>query len=49
MSGRYEIEKIVLHFGRYHKYAIGAKLRDKCRDILEKIVEANNAKEKMAQ
>ncbi len=40
-------EKIVLHFGRYHKYTIGAKLRDKSWDILEKIVEANNARERL--
>ena len=39
------IEKIVRHFSRYHKYALGTDLRDKSRKILEKIIEANNARD----
>jgi len=37
------IEKIVRHFSRYHKYSIGAELRDNSRRILEHIIEANNS------
>jgi len=37
------MEKIVRNFSRYHKYALGADLRNKSREILEKIVKANNA------
>ncbi len=37
------IEKIVHNFSRYHKYTLGADLRNKSREILEKIVKANNA------
>ena len=40
------IEKIVHNFSRYHKYTLGTDLRNKSRQILDKIVEANNAREK---
>jgi hypothetical protein len=40
------IEKIVQNFGRYHKYTLGTDLRNKCRLILEKIVETNNDENK---
>lgn len=36
------IEKIVCRFSRYHKYALGTELRDKSREILERIIAANN-------
>ena len=39
------IEKIVRHFSRYHKYTLGTDLRNKSRGILEKIIEANNARD----
>jgi hypothetical protein len=39
------IEKIVRHFSRYHKYTLGTDLRNKSRKILEKIIEANNARD----
>ncbi len=37
------IEKIVRHFGRYHKYSLGTELREKSRRIFERIIEANNS------
>jgi len=36
------IEKIVRNFSRYHKYTLGTELRNKSRNIVEKIIEANN-------
>jgi len=39
------IEKIVRNFSRYHKYTLGTDLRNKSRGILEKIIEANNARD----
>lgn len=40
------LEKIVRNFSRYHKYTLGTDLRNKSRMILEKIIEANNARER---
>jgi len=37
------MEKIVRHFSRYHKYSLGAELRENSRRILERIIEANNS------
>ena len=42
------IEKIVRNFSRYHKYTLGTDLRNKSRGILEKIIEANNARDDRA-
>ena len=42
------IEKIVRNFSRYHKYTLGTDLRNKSRGILEKIIQANNAREDRA-
>ncbi len=42
------IEKIVRNFSRYHKYTLGTDLRSKSRGILEKIIEANNARDDRA-
>ena len=39
-------ENIVRHFSRYHKYQIGAELRQQTRAILRHIIRANNAAEK---
>ena len=40
------MEKIVRNFSRYHKYTLGTDLRDKSRSVLEKIVKANNARDR---
>jgi len=40
------IEKIVRNFSRYHKYTLGTELRTKTWNIVEKIIEANNAKDR---
>ena len=39
-------EKIVRNFSRYHKYTVGAELRDLSREILKLIVKANSMKNK---
>ncbi len=41
------IERIVRNFSRYHKYTLDADLRNKSREILEKIVKANSTKERL--
>ena len=38
------LEKIVKNFSRYHKYTLGTELRDGSRRILQRIIEANEAK-----
>ncbi len=39
------LEKIVRNFSRYHKYTLGTDLRNKSRQILDRVVVANNARE----
>jgi hypothetical protein len=39
-------EKIVRNFSRYHKYTLGTELREKSREILQLIRQANNTAEK---
>jgi hypothetical protein len=36
------VEDTVKNFSRFHKYAIGARLRDACWEIVTTIVKANN-------
>ena len=40
-------EKIVLNFSRYHKYSIGADLRDGARGVLKLVVRANSHRDKI--
>ena len=40
------IEKLVRHFSRYHKYTLGTELRDGSRRILERIIEANDSRDR---
>lgn len=40
------IEQIVRHFSRYHKYALGTKLREGSQDILKRIIEANTSRDR---
>lgn len=40
------IEKIVHNFSRYHKYTLGAELREGSRRILERIIEANQSRDR---
>lgn len=42
-------EKIVRSFSRYHKYTLGTELREKSREILQLIRQANNAAEMEGQ
>ena len=42
-------EKIVAGFTRYHKYTLGAELRNKNREIVALIVRANAARDKQAE
>lgn len=39
-------EKIVRNFSRYHKYTLGAELRQKIREVLQLIRQANSAPDK---
>ena len=39
-------EKIVAGFSRYHKYTLGAELRNASRGIVSLIIQANNAPDK---
>jgi len=41
------IEKIVLNSSRYHKYSIGADLRNYTREILKLVVRANSRRDKI--
>jgi hypothetical protein len=40
-------EKVVAGFSRYHKYTLGTELRNKSREIVNLIVRANSAKDKL--
>ena len=42
------IEKIVRNFSRYHKYTLGAELRDKSRGVLDMFRQANDETEHRA-
>ena len=39
-------EQIVRNFSRYHKYTLGSELREKSREILQLIRQANNTLDK---
>jgi hypothetical protein len=40
------IEKIVRNFSRYHKYSLGTELRECSRLVLDRIIEANNSRDR---
>ena len=40
------IERQVKNFSRYHKYTLGTELRDGSRRILQRIIEANESRER---
>ncbi|MBI5756274.1 MAG: four helix bundle protein, partial [Nitrospirae bacterium] len=42
-------EKVVAGFSRYHKYTLGADLRNKSREIISLIVKANSSQEKLSR
>ena len=42
------VEKIVRNFSRYHKYSLGTELRERSRRVLERIMEANQSRERAA-
>jgi four helix bundle protein len=39
-------EQVVRNFSRYHKYSLGADLRDGAREVLKLIVRANSRRDK---
>jgi hypothetical protein len=41
-------EQVVRHFSRYHKYSLGADLRDASRRVLRLVVRANAQRDKRA-
>ena len=40
------LETIVRNFSRYHKYTLGTELRNGSRQVLERIIEANNSRQR---
>lgn len=42
------LESTVRNFSRYHKYAIGAELREQSRKILRLIIDANSTRDRQA-
>jgi hypothetical protein len=40
------LEKLVRQFSRYHKYTLGTELRDGSRRILERIIKANDSRDR---
>ena len=40
------MEKVVRNFSRYHKYTLGAELRDCSMGILKRIIMANNSRDR---
>ena len=40
------MERIVKNFSRYHKYTLGTELRDGSRRVLQRIMEANEARDR---
>jgi hypothetical protein len=42
------VEKIVRNFSRYHKYSLGTELRERSRRVLERIMAANQSRERTA-
>ena len=51
-KGSYDLclyfEQLVHNFSRYHKYSLGADLRDGARRVLKLIVRANSRRDKVA-
>ena len=41
------LENLVRHFDRYHKYSLGAELRERSRQVLAHIIAANNRAERI--
>ncbi len=42
-------EKLVASFSRYHKYTLGTELRNGSRRVVERVVRANGAKERLPE
>ena len=42
------MEKVVAGFSRYHKYTLGADLRNKSKEIVNLIVKANSSQNKLS-
>ncbi|HMW57863.1 MAG: four helix bundle protein [Candidatus Accumulibacter sp.] len=42
-------EKLVVGFSRYHKYTLGSELRNGSRRVLEQVVRANGARERLPE
>ncbi len=42
------IEKMVKNFTRYHKYTLGAELRNVSREVIKLVIRANSEKDKLS-
>ena len=43
------VEKLVRGFTRYHKYSLGSELRERSREILARIIDANHSRDRAAR
>ena len=43
------VEKLVRGFSRYHKYSLGTELRERSREILARIIDANHSRDRAAR
>jgi len=42
-------EKVVAGFSRYHKYTLGTELRNASRAVVEQVIRANSARERLPE
>jgi len=43
------VEKLVRGFSRYHKYSLGSELRERSRELLARIIDANHSRDRAAR
>jgi hypothetical protein len=49
LSVAVDFEKRVAGFSRYHKYTLGTELRNGSRKVVEQVIRANNARERLPE
>jgi len=42
-------EQVVAGFSRYHKYSLGTELRQASREVIQQVIRANAARERLPQ
>ena len=43
------VEKLARGFTRYHKYSLGGELRERSREILARVIDANHGRDRAAR